>query len=66
MRKLEEFSSNLKKWNSETKNAREYNSSAWGKYMVVMEELAVNGNKHGVNGDQIRKAALKKSWHERM
>ena len=31
-----------------------------------MEELAVNGNKHGVNGDQIRKAALKKSWHERM
>ena len=39
---LEEFSCNSKKWNNETKNAGEYNSLAWGKYMVVLEELGVS------------------------
>lgn len=42
LRKLEEFSCNLKKWNSETKNAGEYNSLAPDKYMVVLEELGVS------------------------
>ena len=42
VRNLEEFSSNLRKWNSETKNVGEYNSLARGKYMVVFEELGVS------------------------
>ena len=42
VRNLEEFSCNLKKWDSETKNAGEYNSLPRGKYMVVLEELGVS------------------------